>query len=83
MKNQGEMLSPSTFLQFGAGAATKSDVQVTFLESNSWLWQIQGVNILVDPVMYTLDFGVPSLIQGKKTVSKACFYFLFILQTLR
>lgn len=31
--------------------------------------QAAGLNLLVDPVMYTLDFGVPALIQGKKKAS--------------
>lgn len=32
--------------------------------------QAAGLNLLVDPVMYTLDFGVPALIQGKKRVGR-------------
>jgi hypothetical protein len=61
------MSSPFQALTKAVGGA--EDVRVTFLESNSWMWQVAGVNLLVDPVMYTLDFGVPSLIQGKKNVS--------------
>jgi hypothetical protein len=49
-------------------ARVKGDLRLTFLESNSWFWSLGDVNILVDPVMYNLDFGVPSLISGKKMV---------------
>lgn len=33
------------------------------------MMQAAGLNLLVDPVMYTLDFGVPALIQGEKKAS--------------
>ncbi|CAM9975318.1 unnamed protein product, partial [Phaeothamnion confervicola] len=38
------------------------------LEGNSWLWRIGSLNILVDPVFDTLDFGVPALIRADKRV---------------
>ncbi|CAM9322846.1 unnamed protein product [Chrysoparadoxa australica] len=46
---------------------TKADLRLTSLEGNSWVFNIDGVSILLDPVLDTLDFGVPSLIQVKKT----------------
>lgn len=42
-----------------------------FLELNTWLLQVNGINILIDPVFGPVDFGVPYLIQGKKRVSYA------------
>jgi len=40
-----------------------------FLESNSWIWNVDDISILVDPVMDgALDFGVPALYSGKKKV---------------
>lgn len=41
-----------------------------YLEINSWMWQVNGLNLLVDPLFGILDFGVPILIQGKKRVSE-------------
>ncbi len=41
---------------------------VRYLELNSWMWQVNGLNLLVDPLFDTLDFGVPALIQGNKLV---------------
>lgn len=39
-----------------------------YLEINSWMWQVNGLNLLVDPLFGTLDFGVPVLIQARKKV---------------
>ncbi|CAB9531988.1 Inherit from COG: Hydrolase (Partial), partial [Seminavis robusta] len=44
-------------------------VTLTYLEINSWLLSANGVTILVDPLLEgPLDFGIPSLYQGKKRV---------------
>eukprot|EP00752_Nemacystus_decipiens_P005518 g4992.t1 len=43
-------------------------IKLTYLEINSWMWQVNGLNLLVDPLFGTLDFGVPILIQAKKRV---------------
>ena len=50
------------------GAIQTHGLDITFLESNTWLWRIKDFTILVDPVMYQLDFGAPNLIKGKKSV---------------
>jgi len=40
------------------------------VQGNSWLWEVSGVRIAVDPILVgNLDFGVPWLYEGaKKTV---------------
>ncbi|CAM9785584.1 unnamed protein product, partial [Ectocarpus fasciculatus] len=43
-------------------------IKLTYLELNSWMWEVNGINILVDPVFGTLDFGVPLLVQANKQV---------------
>ncbi|CAN0531611.1 unnamed protein product, partial [Ectocarpus sp. 8 AP-2014] len=42
--------------------------RLRYLELNSWMWEVNGINILVDPVFGTLDFGVPLLVQANKQV---------------
>lgn len=32
------------------------------------MWQVNGLNLLVDPLFGTLDFGFPALIRGTKRV---------------
>lgn len=43
-------------------------LQVTYLENNSFIWEVAGVTFLVDPVLVgKLDFGIPVLYNaGKK-----------------
>ena len=37
------------------------------LQGNSWLWTLNGLNILVDPVLVgNLDFGIPFLYDAAK-----------------
>ncbi|CAM9432102.1 unnamed protein product [Ectocarpus sp. 6 AP-2014] len=43
-------------------------IKLTYLELNSWMWEVNGINILVDPVFGTLDFGVPLLVRANKQV---------------
>lgn len=43
-----------------------SRTAVRFLESNSWELKLEDVNILIDPVMSQLDFGIPFLYRGNK-----------------
>lgn len=39
------------------------------LQGNSWLWDVEGLNILVDPILVgNLDFGLPWLFEGAKKV---------------
>jgi len=57
-----------------------------YLEFNSWVWQVNGLNLLVDPVFGTLDFGVPALVRAKKRVSgskMARYYCLELVDLMR
>ncbi|CAA6665378.1 unnamed protein product [Spirodela intermedia] len=46
-------------------------IRLTYLEGNSWLWDVGGVNILVDPILVgNLDFGIPWLYDGEKKFLK-------------
>lgn len=45
--------------------------KLTYLEGNSWLWEVGGVKILVDPVLVgNLDFGIPWLYDAAKKILK-------------
>ncbi|KAM7271089.1 hypothetical protein ACFE04_030303 [Oxalis oulophora] len=45
--------------------------KLTHLESNSWIWDVNGVKIWVDPILVgNLDFGIPWLYDGAKKVLK-------------
>ncbi|XP_071707286.1 uncharacterized protein [Rutidosis leptorrhynchoides] len=45
--------------------------KLTYLEGNSWLWEVGGVKILVDPVLVgNLDFGIPFLYDASKKYLK-------------
>ncbi|XAR65398.1 hypothetical protein NMG60_11009517 [Bertholletia excelsa] len=45
--------------------------KLTYLEGNSWLWDVGGVKILVDPILVgNLDFGIPWLYDAAKKVLK-------------
>ncbi|XP_072961733.1 uncharacterized protein [Typha angustifolia] len=44
-------------------------IKLTYLEVNSWLWDFNGLQILVDPILVgNLDFGLPWLFDGAKKV---------------
>ncbi|KAL3830984.1 hypothetical protein ACJIZ3_019786 [Penstemon smallii] len=46
-------------------------VKLTYLEGNSWLWEVGGANILVDPILVgNLDFGIPWLYDAAKKFLK-------------
>ncbi|XP_061375070.1 uncharacterized protein LOC133317246 [Gastrolobium bilobum] len=53
-------------------SSTDDDVfKLTYLEGNSWLWNVGGANILVDPILVgNLDFGIPWLYDAAKKVLK-------------
>ncbi|CEM38552.1 unnamed protein product [Vitrella brassicaformis CCMP3155] len=66
-------------LSMGAAAPAASSVagalsstadgpyRLTWLEGNSWLWEVGGVRLLVDPVLEgALNFNIPSLYSGEK-----------------
>lgn len=43
------------------------EYKLTYLEGNSWLWEANGLKILVDPVLVgNLDFGIPWLYDAAK-----------------
>ncbi|KVH97619.1 hypothetical protein Ccrd_000311 [Cynara cardunculus var. scolymus] len=45
--------------------------KLTYLEGNSWLWEVGGVKILVDPILVgNLDFGIPWLYDASKKYLK-------------
>ncbi|KAJ9708131.1 hypothetical protein PVL29_000272 [Vitis rotundifolia] len=45
--------------------------KLTYLEGNSWLWDVGGLNILVDPILVgNLDFGIPWLYDAAKKFLK-------------
>ncbi|GER35948.1 metallo-beta-lactamase domain-containing protein [Striga asiatica] len=47
---------------------SESDVfKLTYLEGNSWFWEVGGAKILVDPILVgNLDFGIPWLYDAAK-----------------
>ncbi|XP_006664796.1 uncharacterized protein LOC102710366 [Oryza brachyantha] len=50
----------------GAGVM-KGQMKLTYLEINSWLWEVGGARILVDPILAgNLDFGAPWLFDAAK-----------------
>ena len=58
------------------------------LQGNSWLWKLNGMNILVDPVLVgNLDFGIPFLYDAtkKSEIMKkftVCTVLLFLIATI-
>lgn len=53
-----------------ASSSTES-FKLTYLEGNSWLWEVGGVRLLVDPILVgTLDFGIPWLYDAAKKFLK-------------
>lgn len=45
--------------------------KLTYLEGNSWLWEVGGLTILVDPILVgNLDFGIPWLYDAAKKFLK-------------
>ncbi|XP_020595052.1 uncharacterized protein LOC110035152, partial [Phalaenopsis equestris] len=57
-KTQSLKASSSSSIS-SASPGTKDDgFKLTYLEGNSWLWSVDGVNVLVDPILVgNLDFG--------------------------
>lgn len=53
--------------RFG-GTSASSPFSFCFLESNSWEIRTKAIHFLIDPVLDTLDFGIPWLYSGKKRV---------------
>lgn len=65
-----------------------SPLQLTYLEGNSWMFEMAGVCILLDPIMgHALDFNIPWLYSANKNVTRDMtvddlppFEYLFITQ---
>ncbi|PWA36819.1 metallo-hydrolase/oxidoreductase superfamily protein [Artemisia annua] len=55
----------------GSSSSGTDAFKLTFLEVNSWLWEVGGVKLLVDPLFVgNLDFGVPLLYDASKKYVK-------------
>ncbi|KAI3497910.1 hypothetical protein L1887_33529 [Cichorium endivia] len=55
----------------GESSFSTDAFKLTYLEVNSWLWEVGGVKILVDPVLVgNLDFGIPFLFEASKKYLK-------------
>ncbi|CAN0870559.1 hypothetical protein LINGRAHAP2_LOCUS9567 [Linum grandiflorum] len=56
----------------GSSSPDASAFNLTYLEGNSWLWEVDGVKILVDPILVgNLDFGIPWLYDAAKKFLKS------------
>lgn len=52
-------------------SATSGFYKLTYLEGNSWLWDVGGLRLLVDPILVgNLDFGIPWLYDAAKKFLK-------------
>lgn len=53
------------------GTRRPPPLRLTYLEGNSWLWEVNGIRIAVDPILVgNLDFGVPWLYDAAKKALK-------------
>ncbi|KAI3876232.1 hypothetical protein MKW92_014362 [Papaver armeniacum] len=51
--------------------SSKDWFKLTYLEGNSWIWDVNGLKILVDPILVgNLDFGIPWLYDAAKKYVK-------------
>ncbi|KAF8040220.1 hypothetical protein BT93_B2452 [Corymbia citriodora subsp. variegata] len=52
-------------------STTSGFYKLTYLEGNSWLWDVGGLRLLVDPILVgNLDFGIPWLYDAAKKFLK-------------
>ncbi|XP_030552284.1 uncharacterized protein LOC115756587 isoform X2 [Rhodamnia argentea] len=52
-------------------SSTSGFYKLTYLEGNSWLWDVGGLRLLVDPILVgNLDFGIPWLYDAAKKFLK-------------
>ncbi|OMP06818.1 hypothetical protein COLO4_07879 [Corchorus olitorius] len=55
----------------GSNSSGTDVFKLTYLEGNSWVWDVSGVRILVDPILVgNLDFGIPLLYDAAKKFLK-------------
>ncbi|KAL9225781.1 hypothetical protein vseg_001668 [Gypsophila vaccaria] len=53
-------------------SSAATPLKLTFLEGNSWLWEVGGLKLLVDPILVgNLDFGIPWLYDAAKKFLKS------------
>uniref|UniRef100_A0A7C8ZK60 Metallo-beta-lactamase domain-containing protein n=1 Tax=Opuntia streptacantha TaxID=393608 RepID=A0A7C8ZK60_OPUST len=76
-RNRGRRLGTAMSALISEESATESassstdSFKLTYLEGNSWLWEVGGVKLLVDPILVgTLDFGIPWLYDAAKKFLK-------------
>ncbi|KAI3976221.1 hypothetical protein MKX01_019167 [Papaver californicum] len=51
--------------------SSKDWFKLTYLEGNSWIWDVNGLKFLVDPILVgNLDFGIPWLYDAAKKFVK-------------
>ncbi|KAK8916703.1 hypothetical protein KSP39_PZI023025 [Platanthera zijinensis] len=61
--------SSSSSISASIPGTNVESLKLTYLEGNSWLWDVNGVIILVDPILVgNLDFCVPWLYDAAKKV---------------
>ncbi|KAF5201629.1 Metallo-hydrolase/oxidoreductase superfamily protein [Thalictrum thalictroides] len=54
-----------------SSSSTKDSFKLTYLEGNSWIWDVNGLKILADPILVgNLDFGIPWLYDAAKKFVK-------------
>lgn len=53
------------------GTRRPPPLRLTYLEGNSWLWEVSGTRVAVDPILVgNLDFGIPWLYDAAKKTLK-------------
>ncbi|KAL6187914.1 hypothetical protein ACLB2K_039309 [Fragaria x ananassa] len=71
---RGEVVSALVSEENAVTSSSSDDTdgfKLTYLEGNSWLWDVGGVKLLVDPILVgTLDFGIPWLYDAAKRFLK-------------
>ncbi|KAK4760411.1 hypothetical protein SAY87_005304 [Trapa incisa] len=51
----------------GSSSPGTDAFKLTYLEGNSWIWEVSGLKVLVDPILVgNLDFGIPWLYDAAK-----------------
>ncbi|KAK9116098.1 hypothetical protein Sjap_015045 [Stephania japonica] len=73
-KNRFNLAASAVISEESTAGSSFSEADVfklTYLEGNSWLWEVGGVKILVDPILVgNLDFGIPWLYDAAKKFLK-------------
>ncbi|XP_010695845.2 uncharacterized protein LOC104908429 [Beta vulgaris subsp. vulgaris] len=65
------MVSEESATGSGSVSSLSDGFKLTYLEGNSWLWEVGGLKLLVDPILVgNLDFGIPWLYDAAKKFLK-------------